>query len=1225
MIKKLLFSMVALTIAVSAIASAFVAPIVATENEPTAIKDLHWWSNVSDITPGTEFLLAPDINALSSSNSFTLAEDSIAYGLTIPASKDTAIGYCANWGPDANNGDKISFVAWNNSPTADLNSLIEFGLESLPTNAEIYQASLALYAFNYDGYSNIPVGVYKQLHTDWEELQATYNIYKTGSSWTTQGGDYVTSDPAGVVMMIPAASQGWVQWDILDIVNDARNRGIPVELLIKATVHGNAHSDAGFCSKEYYQDTWLQPKLLIGYTLPTPSTPTPTPTPAEPWSFAIITDLHIGEDDSDNDFGYSGWNDSGSYGSNEDLRNQQLQNLITSVLKINERANSDNIKFVAVLGDLTSSAELSEMQAAIDVLNTLSVPWVPVIGNHDIWPYTGDTEAPYPTANGDGPDIHFNDYFNSNMWNDVYQNFADDLGLPSTWKEPIPVLNPTTNPNFYSYFQNFEFDYEGFLFIGLDFNTRNHAPFIPWPGNRNPGIGPEGDLHIFEGGTWNWFTQHLYNYVSNVENGKNVIILSHHPFEGPYTGTVKGDLEEEATGFSAGEKDTIARTLWFYKDHLAMQFSGHHHPGDNGSVLGINTGPLSERTAIRKWVIFRQPYPPQINFVMPCVTIPGNLNVPWVQIVKLDPNDKTNVNYDEDIMNGIIYEAACPVDLVVTDPDNLVISKDINQIPGAMYIDKEYDEYGNSSPCNMIWIPDRKLGNYSIQVIPWSTANDSDTFTLTASPSEDKWGYTPIVLAQNVTVSDIPAEPYTFEVKQRTATNISYTGDVGGYNSDTINLTAVLSTEDGGLLSGKTINFMIGNQSASAVTDVNGVATASLTLNQTPSDFYYVEYSFDGDKDYLPCYDAQQFVIPPLADASGPYTGTEGSPITLSGSGTYDPEGRAISYEWDLDNDGVYDDATGVTPAYTWNDDYADYISLRVTDGVGAISTATTTVTVANVPPTVAAGADINNAIAGTAVNFNGSFTDPGTLDTHTIEWDFDDSSPTVNGILTPTHIYTSSGNYTVTLTVTDDDGGVGTDTLTVNVMPITTTYTFTSGGNTNKWGSAGHIHLIDWCNGHPHSPADFSASPTYGFVSGGSTEYAQISSSDNVRWKSSISHNLGCCSFDRNAELFTFKIAENPSTITAIQIKWEGHGTTGESIYYTTEKLWNASSNSWSTLNNQKNITSDVAWTNNISSNCSNYIDATGNLSVLMSAQRSGLPNNCGIWTDYIEVTVTH
>lgn len=146
--------------------------------------------------------------------------------------------------------------------------------------------------------------------------------------------------------------------------------------------------------------------------------------------------------------------------------------------------------------------------------------------------------------------------------------------------------------------------------------------------------------------------------------------------------------------------------------------------------------------------------------------------------------------------------------------------------------------------------------------------------------------------------------------------------------------------------------------------------------------------------------------------------------------------------------------------------------------------------------------------------------------------------------------------------------------------------------------------------NGHPHSPSDLSASPTYGFVSGGSTEYSKISSSDNMCWKSNISHCLGCCAFNRNAELFTFKIAENPSTITNIQIKWEGHGTTGETIYYTTEKLWKYSNSTW---------------TNNISSGCSDYIDSTGNLSVLIAAQRSGLPWNCGIWTDYIEVSVTH
>jgi hypothetical protein len=166
-------------------------------------------------------------------------------------------------------------------------------------------------------------------------------------------------------------------------------------------------------------------------------------------------------------------------------------------------------------------------------------------------------------------------------------------------------------------------------------------------------------------------------------------------------------------------------------------------------------------------------------------------------------------------------------------------------------------------------------------------------------------------------------------------------------------------------------------------------------------------------------------------------------------------------------------------------------------------------------------------------------------------------------------------------------------------------------------------VHLIDWNNGHPISPADFANS--YDYVGGGVSAYSAVSSSDNLRWRSDISHCLGCCAFDRNAELFTFKINEDPSRITNIQIDWEGHGTSGETIYYTTEKLWKASGNLWSTLNDQRNIKSDMTWTNNINSKCSDYIDATGNMSILVSAQRSGLPNNGGIWTDYIEVTITH
>jgi ribosomal protein L21E len=188
---------------------------------------------------------------------------------------------------------------------------------------------------------------------------------------------------------------------------------------------------------------------------------------------------------------------------------------------------------------------------------------------------------------------------------------------------------------------------------------------------------------------------------------------------------------------------------------------------------------------------------------------------------------------------------------------------------------------------------------------------------------------------------------------------------------------------------------------------------------------------------------------------------------------------------------------------------------------------------------------------------------------------------------------------------------------------PTTTTYTFTTGGGVNKWCWQGCVHLLAWNIGHPFSPSDFANS--YGYAAGGTSAYSAVSSPDSSSWRSNIYHGLGCCASDRNCELFKFKINESPASITNIQIKWKGHGTTGKRIYYTTEKLWKASNNTWNTLHNQKNVISDATWINNISSNCSNYIDSAGNLSVLVSAQRSGLTNNCGIWTDYVEVTVTH
>jgi len=104
---------------------------------------------------------------------------------------------------------------------------------------------------------------------------------------------------------------------------------------------------------------------------------------------------------------------------------------------------------------------------------------------------------------------------------------------------------------------------------------------------------------------------------------------------------------------------------------------------------------------------------------------------------------------------------------------------------------------------------------------------------------------------------------------------------------------------------------------------------------------------------------------------------------------------------------------------------------VEVSDGTFT-DTATVSVNIYNVAPTADAGPS-QLAAPGDVVYFSGSFTDPGVLDTYTVEWDFGDESSITGDMLMPTHMYSEARKHIVTLTVTDDDGGVGIDTLTVN------------------------------------------------------------------------------------------------------------------------------------------------------------------------------------------------
>jgi|GEM_PF-2220053 len=121
---------------------------------------------------------------------------------------------------------------------------------------------------------------------------------------------------------------------------------------------------------------------------------------------------------------------------------------------------------------------------------------------------------------------------------------------------------------------------------------------------------------------------------------------------------------------------------------------------------------------------------------------------------------------------------------------------------------------------------------------------------------------------------------------------------------------------------------------------------AGATIGDT---FFAVGGAYTPGVDILSTLEAYQYSPinrAPTAEASGPYTASVNQPITLDASASFDPDGDTLSYWWDLDNDGVYDDLGGPTPFTAFNQTGEFTIALQVSDVFGMTSTDTATVTV---------------------------------------------------------------------------------------------------------------------------------------------------------------------------------------------------------------------------------------------------------------------------------------
>jgi hypothetical protein len=184
---------------------------------------------------------------------------------------------------------------------------------------------------------------------------------------------------------------------------------------------------------------------------------------------------------------------------------------------------------------------------------------------------------------------------------------------------------------------------------------------------------------------------------------------------------------------------------------------------------------------------------------------------------------------------------------------------------------------------------------------------------------------------------------------------------------------------------------------------------------------------------------------PPTADPNGPYSGDEGSPIPLDGTGSSDPNGDPLIYAWTVDDPSLcaFDDSTSATPSLTCTDDGDFTVTLEVNDAHCPADSDTAAVTVDNVAPT----ATLNSptyVIAGN--DFELSLTepyDPSSADTDAgfgYAFDCDDGDGYGSWSSTNTATCSTSpdevGDRTVKGKIRDKDGGETEYTATVTILP---------------------------------------------------------------------------------------------------------------------------------------------------------------------------------------------
>ena len=156
----------------------------------------------------------------------------------------------------------------------------------------------------------------------------------------------------------------------------------------------------------------------------------------------------------------------------------------------------------------------------------------------------------------------------------------------------------------------------------------------------------------------------------------------------------------------------------------------------------------------------------------------------------------------------------------------------------------------------------------------------------------------------------------------------------------------------------------------------------------------------------------------PVADANGPYSAVLGNSITYDGTGSFDPDGDALTFVWDFGDGNI---GTGPTPTHTHALFGTYTICLTVTDEGGSTDTDCTTAIIKNI---IAVDIDIKPNSDPNSINTRSMGVVPvAILGSDTLDVTDVDVSTLMFGNASPAHDLSDSDTYNEHIQDVNGDG----------------------------------------------------------------------------------------------------------------------------------------------------------------------------------------------------------